>query len=373
MIHRCLCHQQCLGAARSRRCECCTYTARPLCPLCHLKTSPITLDLLLLSNDQRLDKVVLRLQALLAVVVVFPFSVWRLWLGQYPLAALGLIAVTFLAGLGLLSLSARLFEQVGRVVLPWVIAIQMAVICAMVAYGGTETKSWLFPAIVSAFLLLRTREATVIALLSSATAAWLAFQGSGALRDSMIFFAACLLVILFTHVFASRLNADRQMFKTRSLQDALTGVGNRRLLDDTLAALVLQPGQASCGLILLDVDHFKAINDRFGHHVGDACLTRFAQAVASQLTSSDSLYRFGGEEFVVLSSRSAEDVFSLAERIRQHIEHSQILREARLTVSAGVAPLVPGRSVRDWLASADGAMYQAKESGRNRVVLAGEA
>jgi len=314
----------------------------------------------------------MRLQALLAIGVVLPFSMWRVWQGQYLLAGLGLSAVTLLAGLGLLSFNTRLFDRFGRHVLPLVVLGQMLAIGGMIALAGPEAKSWVFPVLVSSFLLLRAREATVIALSCSAVDAWLVFRSNGHLREAAIFFASCLLVVLFTHLFASRLQADKQKFKTRSLQDPLTGVGNRRLLDDTLSALVLQPATAVCTLIMLDIDHFKQINDRYGHTVGDACLARFAQAIESLLGTGDVLYRFGGEEFVVLTAQDAAQGMALAERLRTHIAQSSIIRESKLTVSAGVAPLVSGYSVREWLSRADGALYQAKESGRNRVVLAAE-
>ncbi len=312
----------------------------------------------------------MRLQALLAIVVVLPFSLWRVWQAQYLLAGLGLGAVTLLAGLGLLSFNTRAFDRYGRILLPLVVLGQMVAIGGMIALAGPETKSWAFAVLVSSFLLLRARDATVITLSCSAVDAWLVSRYAGHTRDAAIFFASCLLVVLFTHLFASRLQADKQKFKTRSLQDPLTGVGNRRLLDDTLSALVLQPGNAACTLIMLDLDHFKLINDRFGHNVGDVCLTRFAQAIESLLGPGDALYRFGGEEFVVLTNAEATPGFALAERLRQHIAQTSLIRESRLTLSAGVAQLAAGQSVREWLGRADNALYQAKESGRNRVVLA---
>ena len=324
------------------------------------------------ATNGRLDIVVMRLQALLAMVVVLPFALWRVWQGQYVLACLGLGAVALLAGLGLLSFNTRQFDRVGRYVLPLVVLGQMLAIGGMIALAGPETKSWAYPVLVSSFLLLRAREATFITLSSSAVDAWLVFQHNGHTRDAAIFFASCLLVVLFTHLFASRLQADNQKFKTRSLQDPLTGVGNRRLLDDALIGLVQQPSTMPCTLLILDIDHFKLINDRYGHTVGDVCLTRFAQTVETLLGAGDTLYRFGGEEFVVLTEQTAAQGLALAERVRQHIAQTSIIRETTFTVSAGVAQRKAGQTVREWLGRADNALYQAKESGRNRVVLAAD-
>jgi diguanylate cyclase (GGDEF)-like protein len=120
---------------------------------------------------------------------------------------------------------------------------------------------------------------------------------------------------------------------------------------------------------MLDIDHFKAVNDSYGHNVGDACLARIARAIDALKGPGDTLYRFGGEEFVLLTGTDAVQGVALAERVRQHIEQTSIIRETRVTVSAGVAQLAAGQTVREWLNRADTALYQAKASGRNRVVM----
>ncbi len=321
---------------------------------------------------QPLDVVVLRVQSVLATAVITPFSMWRMAHDQHGLAALGLSAVACLVALAWLSYQSALFKRVSRWVMPAVVVAQMAVIAGMVALAGSETKMWTFPVLVSAFLLLRTREATAITLLGSATHAVLAYQQSGQARDTAIFFAACLLVVVFTHIFATRLQADNQKFRTRSLQDALTGIGNRRLLDDTLDELTAHPDDGDWSLIMLDIDHFKTINDRFGHHIGDACLKRVAHEVQSRLSPSDRLFRYGGEEFVVLTPTSGTVALTLAERIRLHISGSGLIRQTHVSLSGGVAQRLQGQSVRHWLARADHALYKAKETGRNKVLLAPE-
>jgi diguanylate cyclase (GGDEF)-like protein len=332
--------------------------------------NPLTSSsLLTISADSRLDLVVLRGQALLAILVVLPFALWRVWQGQYLMASVGLGAVTLMAVLGLLSFDVARFDRVGRLLLPLVVLGQMVAIGGMIALAGPETKSWLFPVLAVSFLLLRSRDAMRLTLASSAVCAWLVFRSNGNVREAAIFFASCLLLVLATYLFASRLHADNQKFKTRSLQDPLTGVGNRRLLDDTLADRMLRPVTAPCTLIMLDIDHFKAVNDSYGHNVGDACLARIARAIDALKGPGDTLYRFGGEEFVLLTGTDAVQGVALAERVRQHIEQTSIIRETRVTVSAGVAQLAAGQTVREWLNRADTALYQAKASGRNRVVM----
>ncbi|EPR43869.1 diguanylate cyclase with Cache1 sensor [Desulfovibrio sp. X2] len=164
-----------------------------------------------------------------------------------------------------------------------------------------------------------------------------------------------------------------------TITDQLTGVHNRRFLmreGERLMALAVRGAQPLCGL-MLDIDHFKRINDRYGHQPGDAVLAAVAQAVASTVRASDVLARIGGEEFFVLTPGADEaQAAGLAERIRQAVAARVVrVRDAqiRCTVSIGVAELggdIPSgpSTMDDLLARADKALYAAKSGGRNRVV-----
>lgn len=158
-------------------------------------------------------------------------------------------------------------------------------------------------------------------------------------------------------------------------QDALTGLLNRRQFDAHLNAL--QPGDA---LLLLDIDHFKAVNDGYGHQVGDMVLSRVGLALASSLRGTDQAYRYGGEEFaVILRSPAAEGplpALQIAERLRQHIQALPMpeLKQQGVTVSVGVIEVGPGSDEpQALLYRADTALYQAKAQGRNRVQVWTEA
>jgi len=146
-----------------------------------------------------------------------------------------------------------------------------------------------------------------------------------------------------------------------AMTDPLTGVGNRRHADSFLAAVT--PGDA---LVLVDIDHFKQINDAGGHAAGDAALRALAQHLAGHIRSNDDLARFGGEEFLLLLTGGASTAVAAVERIsRAWVETSP-----GVTFSAGVAVHVDGRPVLETLAAADRALYAAKEQGRDRVVAA---
>jgi diguanylate cyclase (GGDEF)-like protein len=126
---------------------------------------------------------------------------------------------------------------------------------------------------------------------------------------------------------------------------------------------------------LLDIDHFKKINDTYGHDKGDAVLRSVATCLQDSVRASDIVFRYGGEEFVVLlSNTAASGAFHLGERIRKALEKLACEADGgaplRVTASLGVATLAPNESKEKLLKRADQAMYRAKHMGRNQVVLA---
>jgi diguanylate cyclase (GGDEF)-like protein len=122
---------------------------------------------------------------------------------------------------------------------------------------------------------------------------------------------------------------------------------------------------------MLDIDHFKAINDRFSHTVGDEVLRKLARSLRQQLRDVDLSARFGGEEFVLLlPDTDAPGARQVAEKVRLAVEEGTwgtVHPELAVTVSVGVAMLAPGDDATDLLARADAMLYRAKQSGRNRV------
>jgi two-component system cell cycle response regulator len=163
-----------------------------------------------------------------------------------------------------------------------------------------------------------------------------------------------------------------------SLTDGLTGTGNRRAFDDALR----QESRRALGregplaLAIFDIDHFKRVNDSFGHDVGDRVLVSFARRLESAIRERDRLFRYGGEEFAVLGQMEAADALALARRAVTAVA-SRLLdaggRPVSITCSAGVGALLPTDTSGDeLLARADQALYAAKRQGRNRAVCAGE-
>ena len=158
-----------------------------------------------------------------------------------------------------------------------------------------------------------------------------------------------------------------------SLTDALTGVANRRKLEDDLP--IVLAGEERVSLVMVDLDHFKAVNDRFGHPAGDAVLRQAAEALVATVRPGDRVYRYGGEEFaVVLPSTAEPEAVQAAERLREAVAAAAFdvgSGEAhRATASFGVACAADGDDALSLVSQADRALYRAKEGGRDRVVAA---
>ena len=160
-----------------------------------------------------------------------------------------------------------------------------------------------------------------------------------------------------------------------AVTDTLTGVWNRRQGTDLIAAdlSARRPGQA-LSLLMLDIDHFKSINDTFGHQAGDHVLIEVASRVRRSLRGNDVVARWGGEEFVVLLRDCAlPDARRLAEEIRSTIAEVPFGTLGSLTVSIGAAEIRANENLASWLGRADQALYRAKRAGRNEVVADADA
>ncbi|MEK9711194.1 MAG: 7TM diverse intracellular signaling domain-containing protein [Thalassolituus sp.] len=166
-----------------------------------------------------------------------------------------------------------------------------------------------------------------------------------------------------------------QQLERMSTTDALTNVRNRRFFDEFFArefALAMHD-RAYFSVLLLDIDHFKRVNDEFGHQAGDEILRCVSGAISEVLPTADSIARYGGEEFsVVLPGINAEQVADIAERIRVGVEalkFDRISAGLKTTISIGYVTGIPatGDTPDSWLMKADEALYKSKETGRNRV------
>ncbi len=175
------------------------------------------------------------------------------------------------------------------------------------------------------------------------------------------------------------LKAQSDLLRNLAYVDGLTGIANRRRFEETLAREWRTCARSGEGLTvgMIDVDHFKLFNDRYGHPAGDDCLRRIAQAIQGRLRRPrDLVARYGGEEFAcIVPASSANNVTTLFEQIRESIVALRIPHESSPTsplvsISLGFQHAVPNAHTApgDWIATADEWLYEAKQQGRNRVV-----
>ncbi len=154
--------------------------------------------------------------------------------------------------------------------------------------------------------------------------------------------------------------------------DALTGLWGRGVLDHSLNTELARASRFGrpLGVLMIDIDHFKRVNDQHGHQVGDAVLRLAAHAMQSHIRKSDTIARYGGEEFCVLvDGASRYGVLILANRIREAVEEAAIPGLPSVTVSVGTAVSLEGDTAESILKRADVSLYEAKNEGRNRVGL----
>ena len=161
--------------------------------------------------------------------------------------------------------------------------------------------------------------------------------------------------------------------------DSLTGLHNRRWMETMYPREIQRcnSGNVAMCALMLDVDHFKNVNDTYGHLAGDQVLVSIAKSLTDSLRPTDMLVRYGGEEFaILLPGTSVENSLRVSDRIRRAVEKTPVKigssSDIQITISIGLAIRVPDDSMEDILSRADRALYAAKESGRNRICIEGE-
>jgi diguanylate cyclase (GGDEF)-like protein len=237
---------------------------------------------------------------------------------------------------------------------------------------GAEQVLWAYPALIVAFFMLDTRQATILSV-----GFVLCFLGILWHELPIVSLARICLTLVVTILLANAfaLTNRRQQQKLRDMAniDPLTGAGNRRSQNDQLdrVTAIFLRSNAPASLLILDIDFFKRINDVHGHIVGDQILVEVADLIRKCTRLTDNLYRYGGEEFVVIAEQTTLDAAtSVAAKLREAVERQVFSGGIRLTVSIGVSQLQRGEGRQGWLGRTDAALFKAKNGGRNQVVVA---
>lgn len=311
------------------------------------------------------DRVAMQLSTM-AVLTLSPFTLINLYAGNLGLTLA--IALTQAA----LVVNVRALKHGRRVVVPFEV-LSLVIVSAVVFAGfvlGLRGVFWAYPGLfILHFIVARTLARALSLLLAVVCPALLVYHG---VSDLALRVAATMLLTLWMiNVVLGVIDELQSALVAQANTDPLTGAFNRRHFDQRVRGLAAASDEPRNALLAFDIDRFKAINDRHGHDVGDEVLCRTVALVHQRMRSGDLLFRTGGEEFVLLLPGADRDAaLKVAEALRERIAGTELLRGETVTVSVGVSMQQPGQDPAAWIKRGDQALYEAKRSGRNRVVLA---
>jgi len=321
-----------------------------------------------LRNDFRLA--VLTLMSACAVVGITPFALWRIFREEWLIAAIDLgIIIGILSG-AFYGWRTGHTDRAG-----FVLALVVCVggVPAAVILGEVGLF-WFYPVMLACYLLTSPRVALLLSFsgLLLVTLEGSAFDSAEQLHS---FWVTAVVVCACAFVFARNNELQRQRLEQLAIRDPLTGVKNRRSMDEELRLAVANRdrNQLSYGLALMDLDRFKAINDKHGHGVGDEVLLDFVGIIEGNSRQVDQLFRFGGEEFVLLlPGVDRKGLVRAVEQLQRKVRKNLKSPSGSVTASFGLALLEDSDDDETWLRRADRALYQAKAQGRDRIVLNSE-
>jgi diguanylate cyclase (GGDEF)-like protein len=310
---------------------------------------------------------ILLLLAAVAILGVFPYAIMRYVAGNYIAAIIDIALI-----LGMLMLVAYAFYSKRIRVVSIVTAIFINTGAAVVTLvNGIESFLWVYPVFASTFFLVKPIEAIVINIIAVVSIAFISNIFEIISLDSFI--VTTLMLSLSIFVYALHGEKQFQLLEKLNTVDMLTGALNRRALSSDLAAFLsnAERYRVKHTLAIIDLDHFKRVNDTYGHAVGDQVLKDFVDIITTNIRKYDRIYRFGGEEFVLLISDMApQQQQSFIDSLRQAIKKElKTPNGDEITVSFGVTSWAAGTTVENWLQRADEALYLAKGKGRDCAVF----
>ncbi|MFT4937953.1 MAG: diguanylate cyclase [Paraglaciecola sp.] len=299
-----------------------------------------------------------------SALCILPFFFIRAFNSEWSIAALDFFAVATTS-----SLFTYVYITSKLKFARWLLAfICVFVVVATVVLKGSEQMVWIYPALVGVFFILTPKiSATISILIVSGLGAymWDDLSALNVVKYSM----STLVTMMFSYAFADSMRKQQRQLLKLSIKDPLTGAGNRRAMEEKLLETVelrQRNEDIPAALILIDLDEFKKVNDQHGHAVGDEVLIHFVEIIEQRIRHTDRVYRFGGEEFVIITDNNdIESVTILAEQLREAIDTSPFPAQQHITISLGIAEYKTGETAFEWLDRADKALYKAKEGGRN--------
>lgn len=238
-------------------------------------------------------------------------------------------------------------------------------------YLGASAISWSWPISIALIYVLPTRSAVVfnsIILSFVSVFSFLHQEPAIAARVSCSLF----LTILFTHKIAQHIYRLNDKLVHEAVRDPMTGALNRRQLSTYLQTSIANKkrNNISSAILMFDIDHFKHVNDTYGHGVGDEVIKKLVAITNANSRELDLLFRVGGEEFILLiQDTDVKSAKNIAENLRRVIKETQLIEQQPITISIGIATAHEDITTDAWIKHADTALYQAKNAGRNQVQL----
>ncbi|MBA1147853.1 GGDEF domain-containing protein [Ectothiorhodospiraceae bacterium WFHF3C12] len=316
---------------------------------------------------QEMRAALLKRLCILVILVTLPFFVLHMAVEDARLASLSgaIIGVTGIV----LGISLR---WGATQVLTWTLTLLLVALSAVAArLAPMVIQPWLYPLCVSFFFILPAPGATVAGVLLF-LACFPSFFGVMAPIELTRAMVTGLMTVALSASLADLFTRRGHLLFRLATEDALTGAGNRRGLFLELDRIGGEKRRDNgTAILLIDADHFKRVNDLHGHSTGDRALKALSSRIKASCRKSDRLYRYGGEEFVLIAHGvDREGAVRLGEKIRANVAGEPLVDGLRLTVSIGIAALTADTEPTTSMSHADNALYDAKASGRNRVETA---
>lgn len=318
------------------------------------------------SDSSSIEKIYMIYGTAVTFFIVFTLSMYHFYTGNITVGLVDLLISLVLIFVGIKLDQPKHIKHLN------IILVSLFIISLIFAifFKGVDTLYWVFPVISAIYFMVSKRTAFVLTIVCISITYAIAYPYIT--KSHLIdYYPALLLHSFIQFIWAGRTTCQQKKLYELATKDSLTKVNNRLSFNETIDGVIkrIRRSRAPVSLLMLDLDYFKEINDKFGHNIGDDALVSFAKLITNNIRKSDSLYRYGGDEFIVIADNTTADNASIfAEQLRIKASEELDLNKYNFTVSIGVTALSPDNDdVSSALKRVDDALYKAKEQGRNCV------
>lgn len=309
---------------------------------------------------------IMRVMAIAGVIFLTPFAINDLMQERFVLGG-AIFAVVMI-----LAIDAIAIQKNRRPPIPFFVLLVPMTGCIALSLmqQGFIGALWCYPAVLFCYFALPRRTANIGSLALSGIAATMSYLYVGG-DVTLRFVVSLALTIVIINIILNIIGQLQAELVDQALTDPLTGAFNRRQMDQSILEAIERNRRtgAPVSMLVIDIDHFKKVNDDFGHHVGDKVLKGLVTLITNRSRKLDRLFRMGGEEFVLLlPDTRAGAAMKQAEVLRKLVSEAKLVEQRAVTISIGVAEFWAEQTPEVWMKAADDALYQAKGQGRNTVV-----